>query len=116
MLARIRTLKDFTVRQRPISIRQFCDVGEEKAKDRFLALLEMTALFLSSRGRILDGRGDPAFGLSLLCLQLAVTFRSLSAEGKTITYPGRILIRREDRKSTRLNSSHIQKSRMPSSA
>ena len=36
-------------------------------------------------------------------------------EGK-YTFSGTVMVNGRDRKSTRLNSSHIQKSRMPSSA
>ena len=40
----------------------------------------------------------------------------LNAVTERVDYPAAVLIRALDRKSTRLNSSHIQKSRMPSSA
>ena len=36
--------------------------------------------------------------------------------GGILTHNGKILLQRPDRKSTRLNSSHIEESRMPSSA
>ena len=49
-------------------------------------------------------------GLVLLLVQAADTNASATAIASYSLYGGR------DRKSTRLNSSHIQKSRMPSSA
>ena len=48
--------------------------------------------------------------------QLVVTARLLEAGRASITLVQQALSKTEDRKSTRLNSSHIQKSRMPSSA
>ena len=58
---------------------------------------------------------------SLIALQLLLALAMPTREGHTAVVvldrpesPRRILVR--DRKSTRLNSSHIQKSRMPSSA
>ena len=52
--------------------------------------------------RVLEaGMGSGALTLALL--------RAVGPEGKVVSYE-------QDRKSTRLNSSHIQKSRMPSSA
>ena len=54
---------------------------------------------LTATGTILTFTGQPGNG----------------AEGQNLTTQPAVVVR-EDRKSTRLNSSHIQKSRMPSSA
>ena len=53
--------------------------------------------------------GDPGIGKSTLLLQVAAH----AAGGAPVLYASG---EESDRKSTRLNSSHIQKSRMPSSA
>ena len=70
---------------------------------------------------------DTGFGAS--AFNVARTTRSLAKAGAAAMHiedqvgakrcghrPGKELVAKEDRKSTRLNSSHIQKSRMPSSA
>ena len=58
-------------------------------------------------GDLITARGDPAEEW-MACAKGAVRVSSTSLSGKQITFT--------DRKSTRLNSSHSQQSRMPSSA
>ena len=58
----------------------------------------VAAMNATIRGRVTDRAGKPVVGAIIYVKDLATTYGS------------------GDRKSTRLNSSHIQKSRMPSSA
>ena len=57
-------------------------------------------------------------GEGVSCLALRQITRTKVYDDRTIDFfvGGRKVYRQTDRKSTRLNSSHIQKSRMPSSA
>ena len=61
---------------------------------------------------------QPALSQQLATLEGEVRQQLLvrTKRGVTPTEAGKVLYRHADRKSTRLNSSHIQKSRMPSSA
>ena len=58
------------------------------------------------RGRVVEIYGPESSGKTTLTLQVIAEMQKLGGTAAFI----------EDRKSTRLNSSHIQKSRMPSSA
>ena len=98
-----------------------------------LAALEKTEV---SRRQFIKGSGALLVGFSMagLAAQLGIAPRSaraqnlagpgsnqldswiaIGADGKVTAYAGKCELG-QDRKSTRLNSSHIQKSRMPSSA
>ena len=75
--------------------------------------LSFAAGFSRSRGKVFLGSILFVFGFSLLFIMYGALFGSLGARIAT----NEVLITRIlDRKSTRLNSSHVKRSRMPSSA
>ena len=55
-------------------------------------------------------------GLMFLALMVNLTGSAMFRQASLNNDPHNVRVRDADRKSTRLNSSHIQKSRMPSSA
>ena len=87
----------------------------------FLGAIATLAL-VASRGPITVGFSEPAAAtlavpLGLYVDRLSAIMMVLIAGVGTIIYTYSVgYMYQEDRKSTRLNSSHIQKSRMPSSA
>ena len=90
------------------------DAANEQRRQRLVGIALMSgavALFacLDAMAKYLGGHMDP---LQVTAMRYVSAFLLALIFSNPLTRPGLL----KDRKSTRLNSSHIQKSRMPSSA
>ena len=86
------------------------DAAIEKVLDRLAERMNWKHPFDHGQGVIRHGRGLGIAIKAVISPTTSVAIVNVSADGSVALYCG------TDRKSTRLNSSHIQKSRMPSSA
>ena len=81
-----------------------------------LALPAMAQKMRTFKGTVVDESGDPLIGASVKVVGASTpNYKTVATQVGFLENKG-FLRRRPDRKSTRLNSSHTDSSRMPSSA
>ena len=94
--------------------------GPQLSLMRTRILISLTVLLAAAAGALFGGafrESSSAASAALAGAQSAEDFKAgFSLNASTASLVADIQSRLQDRKSTRLNSSHIQKSRMPSSA